>query len=101
MLPTTFNTPKFFNSSKKITSISLIRRIAGTSGTTRVDILANGTSIFSGDSEKPQVQASAGNYAIDIATANIVLPSGSYIEAQLETIESGNPEDIRVSVTYL
>lgn len=98
-LPAIFDAPKFFSTDRIIKSVSLIRRTAGTSGSTSINILIDGVTdlLPSGLS----VSAGDGNYAKNTANISTTLLAGSYIEARLDSIESGNPADIRISVEFI
>lgn len=98
-LPGTFDPPFLTDSPSTVTHVSMIRRTAGSSGVTKVDILKNGASIFIHDADKPQVNAGAGNYAISIVDVFVggvlTLVPGDILEAVLqsaETYAAGPPE---------
>lgn len=101
-LPSIFDAPYIADSNYTISSVRLVRRAAGTSGTTRVNILLNGVSIFASDGVKPQVLFSDGDNATSLkaAFATSAVTAGQRLEAQIETVEGGNPADIRVTITF-
>jgi len=100
-LPAIFDAPQIAESNLTINSVRLLRRSAGTSGTTRVDILLDGYSIFSTDGDKPQVNYSDGANATSNKTSFLTssITSGQIVDSEIETVEDGNPEDIRIIIT--
>ncbi len=82
---------------KTLASATIMRRVAGTAGTTRVDILKNGVSIFALDANKPQVTAASGDYARNSSTTfnDTSFSGGDYIDIQIDSTETylaGPPE---------
>ena len=79
-------------------SISLIvvrRAIAGTSGTSEIDILKNGTTIFTTTANRPKILYSAGNAARVTAIPDVpAVTAGDRLEMILLSAEGGNPQDL-------
>lgn len=96
-------------SNRTLDSVTLARRTAGTSGTTRVDVLKNGVSIFASNPNKPQVTAAAGdsayNQSTTFTTSSFV--TGDFIDVIIdsaETYKSGatdGPEGITVILKFI
>lgn len=103
-VPGFFDPPFPILTNRTIAEVGLVRRTAGTSGTTRVDVLVNGTtSIFSSDGVKPQVDSTDGDNAQDTRisfTAAASLSDGDFIDVELETVEGGSPEGLAVLVRF-
>lgn len=110
VVPGFFEPPFLFSSPWGIIlSASLIRRTAGTSGTTRVDVLQNGVSLFGGiPASMPQVDASSGdNYSSikNLSDITRIITATDYIDVSLEEVETykigppEGPEGIFVSLT--
>lgn len=101
-VPGTFESPYHMLSARTISSVSLIRRVAGDSGTTRVDVLKNGVSIFANDAVKPQVTSASGDESI--STKNTFTSSSfsinDILDIELETAETGGAQDLRVIVRF-
>lgn len=99
-VPGTFNPPYLFLDDYTIQSVSILRRNAGISGTTMVDVLKNGVSIFANDTVKPQVDFDDGDYAINTVSSfvNDSISTNDYIDIILETAEAGSAEDLIVLV---
>lgn len=99
-LPALFAPSKRVVENSTITGVLLTRDVAGVSDFTRVDILVNGVSIFALDADKPIVTPGGGAYAfsLKVPTAGAALVAGDRVEAEIEAVEGGNPENIRVTV---
>jgi hypothetical protein len=91
------------DATRRISSVRLSRRLSGSTGTTRCDVLVDGASIFDTDGNKPQITSSLGNYATNVSTTFLtsVVTASQRIEAEIETAESGSAEDIRLTVTFI
>lgn len=83
-----------------ITGVRLFRRFAGNDGTTTVDINNNGTTVFSTQSNRPSVTSGDGNNAVTSSgTINVnTFSEGDWLEAQIDSRESGLPRDLGVTV---
>ena len=78
-----------------IVSIIMRREIAGTSGTTEIDILKNGSTIFTTTANRPKVLYSAGNAARVTAVPDITaVTAGDRLELVILSAEGGNPQDL-------
>lgn len=84
-----------------ITSITLWRRTAGTSGSTTVDVNKNGTTVFTTQANRPTVAFSAGANAINRRTNMDVtaVAQNDRIEVDIDAVEGGNPLDVAVMVS--
>lgn len=112
IVPGFFEAPVLIRVPRLILEVSLIRRTAGTAGTTRLNLLKNGTTIFTNAAAQPQVTAVAGDNAIDVVSADAdfadrLLAAGDRFEPQLEEVETFNvgppegPEGFELRVRYL
>jgi hypothetical protein len=101
--PAQFDPPLIMDATRRISSVRLSRRLSGSTGTTRCDVLVDGASIFDTDGNKPQITSSLGNYATNVSTTFLtsVVTASQRIEAEIETAESGSAEDIRLTVTFI
>lgn len=101
-LPAIFDPAKRSPSARTIAGVELTRDVAGTAGTTRVDLLVNGVSVFAVDGDKPQIAFGAGALArsYKVPTAAAAVAAGAFVQAELENVEGGNPENIRVTVFF-
>lgn len=78
--------------------VVLLRETAGTSGTTEVDILVNGASIFL-PANRPKVLASAGNQAVVVVTPDFPnIPNNARICMDILSVEDGDPQDLTIIV---
>jgi len=108
-IPDFFDTPRLVRYSYLLLEVTLMRRTAGTLGTTRVDILVNSTSIFATDLDKPQVNALDGDYATDVKTTFTIsgVSPGDIVEPVLETVETfkagppSGPEGLSLEVRFV
>lgn len=82
---------------RTLSSVTLSRRTAGTSGTTKIDVYKNGVSIFAADIDKPQVTAAGGDLAYDqsvtFSTNSFIV--GDFIDIVIDSVETylaGPPE---------
>lgn len=86
--------PGFMDAPRKVTAsgtmvrASVFRRYAGTSGTTRVNVLLNGVSVFGLPPTMPQVTSGAGDYAFDSKVLAVPVLVGDYVEFVLEEAET-------------
>jgi len=106
IVPGTFGAPLVVDSPFTVAEVRISRRTAGSSGTTTVDILKNGVSIFSGP--PPFILASSGNYAgISVAAFSPAILSfgpGDVLDVLLLAVESFGvgppfgPEGLKVEV---
>ncbi len=105
-VPAFFDAPYIADVGFTINYVSLARRTAGTAGSTSVDVLKNGVSVFA--AAIPTVFAAAGDYASDIGNvfvpgADVFVP-GDVLEIRLNTVETflagppTGPEGLRVTV---
>lgn len=80
-----------------ITTAVLWRRIAGSSGTTEVDIKKNGVTIFS---TKPSVTSGAGNNAqsTNAVISSSALVVGDRLTMDITQAEGGSPEDLTLTL---
>jgi hypothetical protein len=82
-----------------ISDVVLRREIAGISGTTTIDILVNGTSIWSATpANRPSIVFSAGDQARVISGApdNPDIAVGDRVEMDIVAVEGGHPQDLVV-----
>jgi hypothetical protein len=84
ILDGSFDGPMLVISARTIARVWLLRRTAGSAGTTRVAVLVNGANIFPAPVNEPQVTSSMGDYAI--ASSTTFVP-GSASLVQNDTIE--------------
>ena len=78
-----------------IVAIIVRREIAGTSGTTEIDILKNGTTIFTTTANRPKILYSAGNAARVTAVPDVTaVTAGDRLEMVILSAEGGNPQDL-------
>jgi len=71
-----------------LTAVDLLRRVAGTSGISRVDVRVNGVSIFGLPVNMPQVSAGSGNYAFSLKLPSVIVFPYAHIEIVLEEAET-------------
>lgn len=78
-----------------ISKIVLRRGTAGTAGTTEIDILKNGTSIFTTTANRPKLLFSTGNNARTSAIPDTTaVAAEDRLELQILSIEDGAPQDL-------
>ena len=85
--------------SGKIQSVGLFRRVAGTSGSTIVDLRREGSTVFTNSANRPSLAFNAA--ANRTLATTIDLPSvtsGDLLSCDVAQVEGGNPEDIVVAV---
>lgn len=79
-----------------INEVVLLREIAGTAGTTEIDVLVNGVSMFL-PANRPQLLFSTGNQArVAVVPDFPILPANARLEMNILSAEDGNPQDITV-----
>jgi hypothetical protein len=108
-VPSYLDSPYAVIADKTLESVTLVRRTAGASGTTRVDIWKNGVSIFATDGNKPQLTAGAGDNAIDTVSTFIsaAFTAGDYVEIIIDSAETylagppEGPEGVTVILKYI
>ncbi len=84
--------------SKVLTQAILRREISGSDGVSEVDILRNGVSVFT-PSTRPKVGATFGDQYRGVFTLNSpTFSSGDRIEMSIITKESGNPQDLSITI---
>ncbi len=82
-----------------INNITMLRQYAGTSGSTIIDINKNGTTLFTTQSNRPQVIYSAGNNAVDTTVPDITsIANGDVITIDIDQVEGGEPKHIFVGI---
>jgi hypothetical protein len=81
-----------------ITRITLFRRTAGGGGSTVVDVNKNGTTLYTTQANRPTVTAAGGANQIDATTDFDVTTfvQDDRFDLDIDTVESGNPQDISV-----
>jgi hypothetical protein len=79
-----------------IGAVILRRTIAGTGGTTEIDVLKNGSTIFTTPANRPKILASAGNNARSVSVAPDIpgVLAGDRLEIRILTVEDGDPQDL-------
>lgn len=83
----------------EISSVIMRREIAGSGGQTVVDILKNGTTIFTTPANRPTILASAGDEARTTATPDVVsVSAGDRLEMEVVEAEDGDPQDVVVFI---
>lgn len=105
-VPSLLGVPHLVRSARTVQEVSIVRRTAGTAGTTRVDVLVDGVSIFANDGDKPQVTAASGDDASNVTTTilNPNVTAGQRIDFELETVETvlvgppAGPADFEVAI---
>lgn len=84
---------------KTLTSILLYRGTAGSSGSTQVDVLVNGTSVFTSPSNRPSVLASSGNNAQATVSPDVpAISVNDVITMNITTTEDGDPQNVTVEL---
>jgi hypothetical protein len=82
-----------------ITGVRLYRRVAGSSGTTTVDLNQNGTTLYTTQGNRPSI---AYNDADGLVTASlpdvVALSAGDLLTIDIDAVEAGTPLDIAVVV---
>lgn len=85
---------------KTLSSITLYRGTAGSSGSTQVDILINGASVFTSSANRPSVLASSGNNAQATVTPDIsAISVNDIITMNITAAEDGEPQNVTVELT--
>lgn len=88
----TIDPPRLVEGARTLATVSIFRDIAGGSGTTRIDILKNGTSVFAGTAQMPQVTFAAGANATQTVATFVAgaatLLDGDTLEAVLSAAET-------------
>lgn len=109
VVPGFFEPPRLMRDTVTLVEATLIRRTAGSSGTTRVDVTKNGVSVFATDPAKPQVLATSGDNATSISTTFLTAAfiPGDIVEVVLETVETvleslvPGPEGLTVELRFV
>lgn len=85
-----------------ISTVVLRRQIAGTSGSTTIDVLKNGVSIFNlNPGNRPTVTAAGGdNQRVTATPDTISIASTDKLEMEIVTVESGSPQDAVVELIF-
>lgn len=77
-----------------ISRVVFRREIAGSAGTTEIDLLLNGTTIFTTVANRPKIQALLGDGARVTAVPDITAVSGGdRLEMEIIGVEDGDPQD--------
>jgi len=84
-----------------IIDVTMFREIAGTSGSTTIDVNIDGTTIYTTQANRPTVAYSEGDDAIDQGGTPDVTswPDDSYLTVDIDEIEAGGRANLRVVVT--
>jgi len=90
--------PTLIYQSSTIIKVRLLRQIAGSGGTTTIDINKNGTSIFTDPANRPSVDATAGDNAVSIANVSVIVADGDIITLDIDTVEDGEPQGLYVDI---
>ena len=78
-----------------ISNVTVLREIAGTSGTTEIDILKNGTTIFTTAANRPKITSAMGDHARVTAVPDVIfISSGDRLEMTIVSAENGGPQDL-------
>lgn len=86
-------------SSANISYIKVIRELAGTSGSTILDINKNGTTIFTTQANRPTFLYSAGNNAIVTPTPDVTsFSENDLLSFDIDQIEGGSAANIRIEI---
>lgn len=87
------------NAAFTISKIVARREIAGSSGTTEVDVKLNGSSIFTTTANRPKILASSGDGARVEAVPDVTaVPAGARLELEILEAEVGGAQDLLVVV---
>lgn len=83
-----------------ITRITLHRETAGSGGTTIVDVNKQGVSLFTTQANRPQITQASGSDQIDAHTDMDItaVAQNNKITIDVDQAETGNPEDISVTI---
>lgn len=83
-----------------ITSIGLWRGVAGTSGTTVLDVNRNGSSLYATQANRPKVYAAAGDNATQACPLPdvVTLAEGDWITVDTDEQEAGVPRGWRLTM---
>ena len=80
------------------TAIVFKRAIAGTTGTTEIDVLVNGVSMFL-PANRPKILASAGNDATTVVIPDSpIILNNATVQMSIVGVESGDPQDVTVQI---
>lgn len=85
-----------------IVRVTLFRRTAGNSGSTTIDILKNGTTVYTTSGNRPSVTSASGNNQVSAGAALpdvTAVAQDDRLELSLVAVEGGNPQDVTVLVT--
>lgn len=85
-----------------ISTVVLRRQIAGTAGSTTIDVLKNGVSIFNlNPGNRPTVTAAGGDNQRVTATPDTTsIASTDKLEMEIVTVETGSPQDAVVELIF-
>ena len=82
-----------------IVSVNLYREVAGTSLNTIVDVNKNGTTIFTGQANRPTLVFNSSSKKVTVTTIDIAsVSAGDVLTCDIDQVDGGNPEDIVVTV---
>lgn len=83
-----------------IRRITLHRRLAGSSGTTTVDVNKNQVTVFTTQANRPAIAFGAGNNQISAHTdMNITaFAQNDQLQVDVDTAEGGNPQDVSITM---
>jgi hypothetical protein len=76
----------------------LRREIAGAAGTSEVDILKNGVSIFAAPANRPKVTAADGDAFRASFPTTATFSAGDRVEMVILSAETGNPQDLVITL---
>jgi hypothetical protein len=84
----------------QISGVRLWREVAGTSGTTTLDLSANGTTLYTLQSNRPKVNASDGDdKAVTCIMPDVTLiAQGDVVTVDTDTKEAGRPMNWRLTL---
>lgn len=95
VVPGYFDPPRRAPTTRTISRVEMLRRTAGSSGTTLIDVKKSGASIFGAPMLLPRVNASDGDYATaSVSTfkeGGATLLVGDIVEVSLEEVEDHAP----------
>ena len=109
-LPGAFDAARYVEDNRTITGVRLLRRRAGSAGSTVINVTKNGASVFAVLGDQPVVPAGAGSYASDLkaptAPGAAACVPGDVLEVYLEQVEDptvvpgAGPEGIAVVILF-